>query len=104
MKPADGLRRKDLGRIEAGARADLVSVDVSSFLVGVGSKPAEPLNNLLYANGTAVRDVLIDGAFKVADGALVADNAAEVSRKGAAVVTALWKRLADEKWFVETAR
>ncbi len=51
-----------------------------------------------------MRDVLVDGAFKVADGALVADDAAEVSRKGAAVVSALWKRLADEKWFTETAR
>ncbi len=104
VKPADGLRRKDLGRIEAGARADLVSVDVSGFLVGVGAKPAEPLNNLLYANGRMVRDVLVDGAFKVADGALVIDDAAEVMRKGAAVVGSLWKRLADEKWFVETAR
>jgi cytosine/adenosine deaminase-related metal-dependent hydrolase len=104
VKPADGLRRKDLGRIAAGARADLVSVDVSGFLVGVGAKPAEPLNNLLYANGKSVRDVLVDGAFKVADGALVADDATDVSRKGAAVVQALWKRLADEKWFTETAR
>ena len=104
VKPADGLRRKDLGRIEAGARADLVSVDVAGFMVGVGARPPEPLNNLLYADGRMVRDVLVDGAFKVADGALVVDDATEVSRKGAGVVQSIWKRLAEEKWFVETAR
>jgi cytosine/adenosine deaminase-related metal-dependent hydrolase len=104
VNPADGLRRKDLGRIEAGARADLVSVDVTGFNVGVGTKPPEPLNNLLYAGGTSVRDVIVEGHYKVADGRLVVDDPAVVARKGAAVVQAMWTQLADEKWFTPTPR
>lgn len=104
INAAEGLRRKDLGRIGAGARADLVSVDVSGFLVGDGVKPPEPINHLLYANGTAVRDVLIDGAFKVADGKFVVDDQVEIAKKGGAVVQKLWKRLGDEGWFTDTPR
>ncbi len=39
---ATGLGRSDIGRIEAGAKADLVSIDVSGPLVGVGALPPEP--------------------------------------------------------------
>lgn len=104
LNAADGLRRKDLGRIEPGARADLVSVDVSGFLVGNGTSPREPLNHLLYANGKSVRDVLVDGTFKVADGALVVDDSTEVARKGGEVVRKMWQILEGEGWFTETPR
>lgn len=104
LNAAEGLRRKDLGRIEEGARADLTSIDVSDFLVGDGVSPREPLNHLLYANGKSVRDVLVDGEFKVADGRLVVGDAEDISRKGGAVVSKIWDILDSEGWFTETDR
>lgn len=104
LNAADGLRRNDLGRIEAGARADLTSIDVSGFIVGTGASPREPLNHLHYANGNSVRDVLIDGSFKVADGTLVVADAAEIQRKGGDVVRKIWEVLDGEDWFTETER
>ncbi|MCX7324663.1 MAG: amidohydrolase family protein [Hyphomicrobiales bacterium] len=101
---ANGLRRPDLGRIEKGAKADLVSIDVSGFLVGDGATPPEPLNHLLYAHGSSVRDVIIDGVYKVAAGRLVVDDEAAVVRKGGEVAQKIWRKLADENWFTPTAR
>lgn len=96
---ADGLRRPDLGRIEVGAKADLVSVDVSSFLVGSGTLPPQPLVNLLYAHGTLVRNVMTDGAWQLYDGELVVADQREVARRGGAVVERIWDQLRAEGWF-----
>lgn len=104
VNAADGLGRPDLGRIEAGARADLVSIDVGGFLVGTGATPPEPLNNLLYAHGQSVRDVIIDGVYKVMDGRFIADDADAVMRRGGEVVEKLWAQLESEDWFKPTER
>jgi 5-methylthioadenosine/S-adenosylhomocysteine deaminase len=96
---ADGLRRSDLGRIAVGAKADLCAIDVSGFLVGSGSPGPEPLNALLYANGTAVRLVITDGYTQLRDGHLLIDDQNRVLRRGGAVAQQLWRQLADEKWF-----
>lgn len=101
---AKGLRRNDLGRIEAGAKADLVSIDVGGLLVGTGATPPEPLNNLLYAGGSSVRHVMTDGVFQVHEGRFVADDEAAVIRKGGEAVVKIWKRLGEEDWFKATAR
>lgn len=97
--PADGLRRPDLGRIAPGAKADLVGIDVTGPLVGVGTLPPEPLNNLLYAHGLSVRLVMTDGNVQVFDGQFVADNFQQVAREGGAAVQAIWDRLAAEGFF-----
>ncbi|MDJ0879701.1 MAG: amidohydrolase family protein [Halieaceae bacterium] len=96
---AEGLGRKDIGRIEPGARADLVGIDVSGPLVGTGALPPEPLNNLLYANGLSTRLVMTDGMVQVYEGRFVADSAARVAREGGAVVREIWSKLAAEGWF-----
>ncbi|MBK8250170.1 MAG: amidohydrolase family protein [Gemmatimonadetes bacterium] len=96
---AQGLRRDDLGRIAVGARADLVSIDVSSLLVGSGAPGPEPLSNLLYANGLSVRHVVTDGYAQVLDGRLVVDDESAVVRRGAAVVQKVWAQLQQEGWF-----
>ena len=98
LVPAVGLRRPDLGRIRAGARADLTMIDVSGLLVGTGALPPEPLHHLLYANGTAVRHVMTDGRLQVFDGRLVADEAA-VLDAGGRVVQKVWQQLDHEGWF-----
>jgi cytosine/adenosine deaminase-related metal-dependent hydrolase len=96
---ADGLRRSDLGRIAVGAKADLCSIDVSALLTGAGVAGPEPLHNLLYANGQAVRHVLTQGHFQVFDGQLVVDDEVRLSQRGGAAVQALWAQLRSERWF-----
>lgn len=100
--PARGLGRDDLGVIRPGARADLVSIDVSGSLVGSGALPPEPLNNLLYANGRMVRTVIIDGRVQVRDGQFVAEEPERILREGGQVVEKIWAQLADEDWFTPT--
>jgi 5-methylthioadenosine/S-adenosylhomocysteine deaminase len=96
---ARGLRRTDLGRIRAGARADLVAVDVTGLLVGAGALPPEPLHHLLYANGTSVRHVMTDGRMQVLDGRIVVDDESRVIGAGGRVAQQLWRQLEREGWF-----
>lgn len=102
LHPAEGLGRDDLGRIEVGAKADLVSIDVTGLLVGTGAVPPEPLNNLLYAHGSSVRHVLTDGNVQVLDGELVVADQTRVVRRGGAVARRLWYRLRREGFFTDT--
>lgn len=99
LDAARGLGREDIGRIAVGAKADLVSVDVSGLLAGTGALPPEPLYHLLYANGLMVRHVLIDGAFKVFDGVLRVDDEARLLAAGGAVVRGIWAQLEGEGFF-----
>jgi cytosine/adenosine deaminase-related metal-dependent hydrolase len=66
---AQALLRDDIGRLAAGAKADLVIVDVRHPLM----RPArEPLRNLInVAAERAIRDVYIDGKPVVADGEIL---------------------------------
>lgn len=102
--PAQALGRDDLGVIKAGARADLVSVDVTGMLVGAGAVPPEPLNHLLYANGHSVRTVMTDGQLQVRDGRFIADDADAVLDAGGKVAKKIWAQLDAEGWFSDTPR
>ncbi len=97
--PADGLGREDLGRLERDAKADWIAIDVSGFLTGGGALPPEPLNNLLYASGPAVRYVMTDGIMQVANGALRVADPEKILRDGGAVLRKLWSELEAEGWF-----
>jgi cytosine/adenosine deaminase-related metal-dependent hydrolase len=101
---ANGLGRKDLGRIEAGAKADLCTIDVSGLLIGPGIAPREPWNNLLYANGLSVRNVLIDGEWKLRDGQLTFDDEARVKSRGGEAARKIWDRLEKDGFFVKMPR
>ncbi len=98
LYPADALGRKDLGRIEDGAMADLVAVDVSGFHVGAGALPPEPLNNLLYASGPSVRHVMTQGTVQVRDGVLQVVNATAVMERGGKAMRKIWTALKSEGW------
>jgi cytosine/adenosine deaminase-related metal-dependent hydrolase len=102
VNAADGLGRSDLGRIAVGAKADLVSIDVTTFLHGTGAPPPEPLNNLLYAHGLSVRHTMIDGNFAVFDGELAVEDEERVIKRGGRVVQKVWAQLAAEGWFTPT--
>ncbi|MFN7978153.1 MAG: amidohydrolase family protein [Vicinamibacterales bacterium] len=97
--PATALGRDDLGRLRAGARADVTAIDVTGLLVGTGALPPEPLNHLLYAHGSSVRHVAVDGRWQVFDGRLVVDDEARVVNDGGRVVQTVWQQLEREGWF-----
>ncbi len=101
---AKGLGRDDLGRIQAGAKADLVTIDLTSLLIGNGTPAREPWNNLMYANGLSVRNVMIDGAWKVFEGKLTFIDEATLIARGGAVVQKLWSRLEKDNFFVPMPR
>lgn len=66
---ARALMREDIGRLQVGAKADLVLVDIEH----PSMRPMrEPIRSLLYvAAERAVRDVYVDGERVVADGRAV---------------------------------
>lgn len=96
---ADVLGRKDLGRIAVGAKADLITIDVSSPIVGAGVVSPRPLWNLLYASGAWVRNVMTDGYFQVFDNTFVADDELRVIQRGGAVVERMYRILIEKNHF-----
>src|SRR5262249_16961320 len=63
---AQGLGRDDIGRLQAGARADLVLVDLRNPWM---MPSRDPLRSLIFhAADRAVRDVYVDGRQVVANG------------------------------------
>jgi 5-methylthioadenosine/S-adenosylhomocysteine deaminase len=102
LVPATALGRSDLGRIVPGAKADLATIDVTGFLTGTGAVPPEPLNNLLYAHGLSVRNVMTDGRWQLLDGQLVVADERRLAHRAGQAVQALWDALAAEGWFTPT--
>jgi 5-methylthioadenosine/S-adenosylhomocysteine deaminase len=99
-----GLGRQDLGRVEAGAKADLTLIDVTGLLVGNGGMPREPWNNLLYANGLSVSNVMLDGEWKVREGNVIFADAEALQTKGAAASQKIWDRLEADGKFMPMPR
>jgi cytosine/adenosine deaminase-related metal-dependent hydrolase len=75
---ADGLGRPDLGRLDVGARADLVCWDVTGVAdAGV----ADPVAGLLWASpGRRPKHVVVGGRVVVRDGRLVTREESDVVR------------------------
>ncbi len=97
--PASVLGREDLGRIAVGAKADLVTIDVTGPLVGAGAMSPRPLWNLLYASGAHVRNVMTDGYFQVYDNHFVVDDEARIRRRGGAAVQRMYEELLRRGYF-----
>jgi cytosine/adenosine deaminase-related metal-dependent hydrolase len=95
---ADNLGRPDLGRLEVGAKADLITIDVTGMLVGSGRISPAPLSNLLYANGLHVRNVVIDGHWKVRDGELLFADVEQLTERAGRAVQKVWDRLKEAGW------
>ena len=77
---ADALGRDDLGRLEAGAKADLVCVDMSAYHFGPVLDPIRALVSL--GTGQDVDTVYVDGEEIVSEGRVV--NADEDALKASA--------------------
>lgn len=96
---ATALGRDDLGRIEVGAKADLVSVDVTSPVIGSGAMSPRPLWNLLYSSGSQVENVITDGNFQVYNGRFMVDDEARIVREGGKVVREMYGELLARGYF-----
>lgn len=96
---ASVLGRDDLGRIAAGAKADLVGVDVTSPVVGSGAMSPRPLWSLLYAAGANVQNVMTDGRFQVYQGVFKVDDERRVIERGGAVVRDMYQELVARGYF-----
>jgi cytosine/adenosine deaminase-related metal-dependent hydrolase len=68
---ARALGRGDLGRLEAGAQADIVLVDLQKTHIGPVAAD-DPIKALVYcAQGSDVHTVIVDGVTRVQDGELL---------------------------------
>lgn len=56
---AKALGRDDLGRLAAGAKADIVVIDLSDYRLGPIDDPIRTL--VMMGNGRNIRDVIVDG-------------------------------------------
>lgn len=91
---ADRLGRPDLGRIRLGCKADLVGIDVVSPPQGSSVMGPKPLWNLLYANGTAVRNVFTDGYPQVLNSKVTVDDEPRLKKNVASTTSSMYKELA----------
>ena len=71
---ADALGRPDLGRIMAGAAADMIVIDFNHPQVGQVIDPVQTL--LLTCSGRDVRDVMVAGRFVLRDFTIPGEDAA----------------------------
>lgn len=90
---ASVLGRDDLGRIAVGAKADLITIDVTSPIVGAGAMSPRPLWNLLYSSGSNVRNVMTDGYFQVHDNVFVVDDESRIIQRGGKAVERMYIEL-----------
>ncbi len=63
---ADALRRPDLGRLQQGAKADIIVIDMGHDRIGHVIDPIQTL--MMSSSGRDVTDVIIDGRFVMVDG------------------------------------
>ncbi|MCT7663248.1 amidohydrolase family protein [Shinella kummerowiae] len=65
---ADALKRPDLGRLEPGAKADIIVIDMGHDRIGHVIDPIQTL--MLSSSGRDVRTTIIDGRFVMVDGVI----------------------------------
>ena len=66
LRSSSALGRKDIGRLQEGAKADIVIVDLNKLHIGPVFDPIKTLINC--ANGQDVNTVIVDGEILVEDG------------------------------------
>lgn len=88
------LGRSDLGRLEPGAKADLLVWD----LTGSNLFPAmDPFNSMVhYGNGSDITHVMVDGRLLVQDRRMVTVDEAAVRARVGAAVDKVWHAATEE--------
>lgn len=87
---AEALGRSDLGRVQAGAKADLLFVDCAAFDM---SPVRDPIRNLLYSAGSAAIDsVMIGGRFLVQGGSVQGLDERAIAAELQQIADRMWPR------------
>lgn len=86
---AEALQRKDLGRIEPGARADLIAIDMARPHIQPISDPVRTV--IWNARGSDVTTVMVDGKLIVERGRYRLGDEGAIIARGAKAVHKLWK-------------
>lgn len=86
---ANALQRSDLGRLAAGAKADIVCVDLSGFHFGPVIDPIRSL--IVFGTGQDVDAVFVDGKQVVADGAVIHADEAKLRAAAPAIQQQLFQ-------------
>ena len=90
---ARALGRDDLGRIAPGAKADLLIWDGASITL---TPLRDPIKNIVYsAQASDLRDVVIDGAFRMRDRVIPGVDPAALTRDVQAAAERMWSRMAE---------
>jgi cytosine/adenosine deaminase-related metal-dependent hydrolase len=93
---ADALGRKDLGRLAAGAKADLVIINLRTSRYG----PArDPINALVeYGSGADVETVMVDGEVVIENGRSTRIDDAQLFAQAEAGAQRAWNNWPDRDW------
>lgn len=97
LDAAAALRRTDIGRLEKGARADLVAIDLAKPHM---QPVSDPLRAFVWrASGRDVESTMVDGEFLVADGRYQLGDEAAITAAGVAAIEKVWQLPAAEEIF-----
>jgi cytosine/adenosine deaminase-related metal-dependent hydrolase len=91
--------RQDIGRITVGAKADLVTIDLTGYLLGCAVAPPQPVYNLLFANGLSVVNVMTEGLVQIYGGHFVLEDEAQMIQRATAVTEKVWAEAEASGWF-----
>lgn len=100
LNAAKALQRPDLGRLEAGAKADLLVWD----LTGLGFTPCrDPIRALVYsAQAEDLKAVMIDGAWVMQEGRVLTVDEAAVTARLREAAARVWSRFGPGDWAERT--
>ncbi len=93
---AEALHRPDLGRLRAGAKADIAVFDMADALMAPRVDPIRTL--ILGATGRVTRAVFVDGCLSMRDGQVAGIDMAEARRRAQAQFDGLVSRYPDRTW------
>lgn len=89
LDAAAALRRTDIGRLEVGARADLVAIDLAKPHM---QPVSDPLRALVWrASGRDVAATMVDGEFLVAEGRYQLGDESAITAAGVTAIEKVWK-------------
>lgn len=98
---AKALGRNDLGRIEAGAKADLLIWEGESLFM---TPLRDPIKNIVYsAQAEDLNTAIIDGEIRMRDRQVLGVDIAQLARDLQAAGDRMWPAMAEHDWAGRTA-